>query len=41
MGYYMSAIVKQDITFLSVIVFTILILFPRLMKSLTLKMLLN
>ena len=41
MGYYMSAIVKQDIIFLSVIVFMMLILFHRLMKSLTLKMLLN
>ena len=41
MDYYMSAFVKQDIIFLSVIVFMMLILFPRLMKSLTLKMLLN
>ena len=41
MGYYMSAIVKHDIIFLFVIVFMMLILFHRLMKSLTLKMLLN
>ena len=41
MGYYMSVIVKQDIIFLFVIVFLILTLFHRLMKSLTLKMLLN
>ena len=41
MDCYVSAIVKQDITFLSVIVVMMLILFRRLMKSLTLKMLLN
>ena len=41
MDYYMSAFVKQVIIFLFVIVFMILILFHRLMKSLTLKMLLN